>query len=359
MPSLSGRSGRPTSAEHQAAVSRRLDLLRAELAGPGQAAEHPGQAWAPTADGAAPWWSSATRVPGPRLRVVASEAPEAPEAPRPGPEPPPVHIFGPPPWVPVPGRHASRRVVDLTGWMPQTLRGRVALGPSQLTVVAVLVAIGLAVTAWSVLRARPEPAGPPPTSSATLAPADSTAPLVQLPVPPGTTPASGATGALAAPAAGAASVPTTVTVDVAGKVRRPGIAVLDPGARVVDALAAAGGARAGVDLTGLNLARPLLDGEQILVGVPPAPGVAASALASDPAGSTAGSAGPAGSGALVNLNTAVAAELDTLPEVGPVTAQSIIAWRMENGGFTSVDELLEVDGIGEATLSRIAPYVTL
>ena len=137
-------------------------------------------------------------------------------------------------------------------------------------------------------------------------------------------------------------------MDVAGKVRRPGIAVLPAGSRVVDALEAAGGARRGVDLTALNLARPVVDGEQILVGVEPAAGVAG----------TLGSTPPTGE-ALVNLNTADAAALDTLPGVGPVTAEAILSWREDNGGFTSVDELLEVDGIGEATLADLAPLVTL
>ena len=137
-------------------------------------------------------------------------------------------------------------------------------------------------------------------------------------------------------------------VDVAGKVRRPGIAVLPPGSRVVDALKAAGGARSGVDLTSLNLARPLVDGEQILVGVAPAAGVAGSLGSPTPSGGT-----------LVNLNTADQPTLETLPGVGPVTAEAILAWRTDNGGFSSVDELLEVDGIGEATLADLAPLVTL
>jgi competence protein ComEA len=124
--------------------------------------------------------------------------------------------------------------------------------------------------------------------------------------------------------------------------------VLDAGARVVDAVEAAGGARRGVDLSGINLARVLVDGEQIVVGA---------AAASVPA--PAGSAPPGAPTALVNLNTATPAELETLPDVGPVTAQAIITWRDEHGGFTSVDELLEVDGIGELTLEGIAPYVTV
>ncbi|GAB2459320.1 hypothetical protein GCM10027062_43950 [Nocardioides hungaricus] len=221
---------------------------------------------------------------------------------------------GDPPAVPIPGRHASRRP-------------RLALGPPQLAVVAVLVAVGLAVTAWWVVRGAPERVEAP-----SVDPVGAATPLAEM-----------------SPVAAAASPAETVTVDVTGKVRRPGIAVLDAGSRVVDALKAAGGARPGVDLSGLNLARVLVDGEQVVVGVPAPAGVAAGALPSS------GAPG----GPLVNLNTATQAELETLPEVGPVTAQAILAWRDEQGGFTSVDELLEVDGIGDATLEQIAPYVTV
>jgi competence protein ComEA len=142
----------------------------------------------------------------------------------------------------------------------------------------------------------------------------------------------------------------SVVVDVSGKVRRPGIATLPAGSRVVDALEAAGGARRGVRLGSLNLARVLTDGEQIVVGVPAPPGVAASA-ASAP---TSGAAIP-----MVNINTASQAELEELPGIGPVTAQSILRFRAENGTFTAVEELLEVSGIGDATLAKLAPYVTL
>jgi len=140
-----------------------------------------------------------------------------------------------------------------------------------------------------------------------------------------------------------------VTVDVAGKVRRPGVATLPAGSRVVDALRKAGGARGRVDLSGLNLARVLVDGEQILVGKPAPGGLAASAS----------TAAPDATGALVNLNTATAEQLDTLPGVGPVTAQKILEWRGSHGAFSAVDELLEVDGIGEKTLADLAPHVTL
>jgi competence protein ComEA len=137
-------------------------------------------------------------------------------------------------------------------------------------------------------------------------------------------------------------------------VRRPGIATLPLGARVADALEAAGGPRPGVRLGALNLARVLADGEQVLVGVPAAPGLAASAAAAPTGGSTASGGAP-----LVNINTASQAELEELPGVGPVTAQAILAFRTDNGAFTSVDELLEVSGIGDATLAEMAPFVTL
>jgi competence protein ComEA len=123
----------------------------------------------------------------------------------------------------------------------------------------------------------------------------------------------------------------------------------------VDALEAAGGARRGVPLGSLNLARVLTDGEQVVVGVPGPPGVAASA-ASAP---TAPISGSGGAVPMVNINTAGQAELEQLPGIGPVTAQSILAFRTERGTFTSVDELLEVSGIGDVTLAEIAPFVTL
>jgi competence protein ComEA len=135
---------------------------------------------------------------------------------------------------------------------------------------------------------------------------------------------------------------------VAGKVRRPGIVVLRQGSRVVDALRAAGGARPGVDLGALNLARVLTDGEQIVVGSTSAAGPPVS---SPPTGMP--------STGMVDINTADETTLESLPEVGPVTAQAILAWRTQHGGFTSVDQLLDVEGIGDATLAKLKPYVTL
>ena len=222
--------------------------------------------------------------------------------------------------------------------------------------VAVVVAVGLAVTCWWLVRgstrSAPDLAAAPARGLVSASPQPQHDALSD--AQPDAEPDAERAGDVPGQGQTSEAEPATVTVDVAGKVRRPGIAVLDAGARVVDALQAAGGARPGVDLTGLNLARVLVDGEQVVVGVAPPAGAAASAV---PTGEP--SDGPSIPTALVNLNTATEAELDTLPEVGPVTAASILTWRDQHGGFTSVDELLEVDGIGEVTLGKLAPYVTV
>jgi competence protein ComEA len=139
-------------------------------------------------------------------------------------------------------------------------------------------------------------------------------------------------------------------VDVAGWVRKPGVFEFEPGDRVIDAVERAGGARDNADLALLNLAAPLTDGQQILV---PKKGATA------PVGAT-GSTGTSGStGALVNINTADEAALETLNGVGPVLGAAIIAYRTEHGPFTSVDQLDEVSGIGPATLEDLRSQVTV
>ncbi|MFD8800394.1 helix-hairpin-helix domain-containing protein [Streptomyces atroolivaceus] len=170
---------------------------------------------------------------------------------------------------------------------------------------------------------------------------------------------SGATGAQLpglspGPAAGprnGAAPSARIVVDVSGKVRRPGIQHLPAGSRVEDALRAAGGVPEGVDVTGLNRARVLTDGEQVAVGLPAAPPPAGGTGAG---GATAGQAGPA---APVSLSTATVEQLDTLPGVGPVLAQHIIDYRTEHGGYRSVDELREVDGIGDRRFADLRPLV--
>jgi competence protein ComEA len=144
-----------------------------------------------------------------------------------------------------------------------------------------------------------------------------------------------------------------IVVDVSGKVRRPGIQRLPAGSRVVDALRAAGGVRPGTNTDGLNRARFLVDGEQVVVGGPaaPAPGPAGAA------GLSAGGQGGAAPGAPVALNTATVDQLDTLPGVGPVLAQHIIDYRTQHGGFRSVDELREVNGIGDRRFADLRNLV--
>ena len=155
-----------------------------------------------------------------------------------------------------------------------------------------------------------------------------------------------------------ATGPTEVVVHVAGAVVSPGVRRLPPGSRVTDALDAAGGALPGADLPRINLAAPLVDGQQVYV---PKPGeelpVAAGAGLPGGAGA-AGTGGPV-PGALVDLNSATAEQLDTLPGVGPATAAAIIAHRDRHGPFTSVDQLLDVRGIGEAKLEQLRDLVSV
>ncbi|GGW28946.1 hypothetical protein GCM10010320_04900 [Streptomyces caelestis] len=159
----------------------------------------------------------------------------------------------------------------------------------------------------------------------------------------------------AAKATGAAGAPEIV-VDVGGKVREPGIHRLPAGSRVADALRAAGGVKPGTKTDGLNRARFLVDGEQVIVGGPaPAVGTGAGGTA---AGGTAGAAaGGVMPGAPVSLSTATADQLDTLPGVGPVLAQHIIDYRTRHGGFRSVDELREVNGIGDRRFADLRNLV--
>ncbi|WP_423247633.1 helix-hairpin-helix domain-containing protein [Streptomyces achmelvichensis] len=162
------------------------------------------------------------------------------------------------------------------------------------------------------------------------------------------------------PVPSAAAPSGRIIIDVSGKVRRPGVLQLPAGSRVADALHAAGGVKPGTDLTALNRARVLVDGEQVVVGLPVPPGV--TGAGAGPAGGSIGGAGGAGGpGAQpagpVSLNSATAEQLDTLPGVGPVLAQHIIDYRTQHGGFRSVDELREVNGIGDRRFADLQNLV--
>jgi competence protein ComEA len=142
--------------------------------------------------------------------------------------------------------------------------------------------------------------------------------------------------------------PATLIVDVAGAVRKPGVYEFAEGERVVDAIERAGGPMPKADLSLLNLAAQLVDGTQILVPKtgPPVAGIP-------------GGAAPGSSSALININTASATELETLSGIGEVLAATIVEYRIQNGPFVSVDDLLDVSGIGPATLEEIRAQVTV
>lgn len=155
-----------------------------------------------------------------------------------------------------------------------------------------------------------------------------------------------------AAAAPSKAADSSLVVSVVGKVRSPGLVTVPGGARVADALGAAGGPVDGADLTTVNLARKLSDGEQVYVGIPVPAAVPAQ---TGPPGTPA----PPGAPAKVNLNTATAEQLDALPGVGTVTAQRIIDWRTQHKTFTSVDQLQEVDGIGPSKFAKLRDLVTV
>ena len=164
----------------------------------------------------------------------------------------------------------------------------------------------------------------------------------------------------AAPAAPHTETPGPLVVSVVGLVQTPGLVTMTPGARVAEAITEAGGALAGADTVGLNMARRLADGEQVVVGVTAAPG-APPALGSSISGTgpQPDSPAPAPGAAVgpVDLNAATVEQLDALPGVGPITAEAIIAWRTQHGAFGSVDQLGEVDGIGPARLDKLRDQV--
>jgi competence protein ComEA len=166
--------------------------------------------------------------------------------------------------------------------------------------------------------------------------AGTTTPAAPLPPPP-------------APGAGVTGLPSSrVVVDVVGAVRRPGLYRLAQGSRIADAVARAGGATRKADLAQVNLAAPLADGEQVIV---PRRGAAPAAA------SSGGAAAPGAPTAPVQLSTATLEQLDTLPGVGPVTAQKILDYREKHGAFSSVDELDAVPGIGPKRLEQLRELV--
>ncbi|RZU24934.1 competence protein ComEA [Streptomyces sp. BK239] len=170
----------------------------------------------------------------------------------------------------------------------------------------------------------------------------------------------GARGKAGVAGAGVGAGTAEIVVDVSGKVREPGIHRLPAGSRVVDALNAAGGVRPGTNTDGLNRARFLIDGEQVVVGGAGVGGggaVGGGAASGPAAGGAAGPGVGTGAGVPVSLNTATVEQLDALPGVGPVLARHIVDYRAQQGGFRSVDELREVNGIGQRRFADLRDLV--
>lgn len=236
----------------------------------------------------------------------------------------------------------------LSRWLPDTAPGdgrgwlaavRADPGRAGALALAGVGVLAILVTVFALVRQQP-----PPVASANLPPVQMVSSAA--PTPPGNAPAG------------------PVVVSVVGLVHKPGLVTLQPGARIADALEGAGGPLDGADLIGLNMARRVGDGEQIVVGIEASPGQPATMGSSvagqaPAAGERPAPASPASGTAAgpVDLNTATVEDLDALPGVGPVTAEAILAWRAAHGRFDSVDQLGDVDGIGPARLEKLRALV--
>lgn len=203
-------------------------------------------------------------------------------------------------------------------------------GRMHLGVICALLLLGVVAAGWLLLRARPVAVASPGDVVTVATPSQS---------------AASATPSMAKSA-------SKIVVHVLGAVRHPGLVRLPENSRVQDAIDAAGGLGRQADPGELNLAQPLSDGQQVLIGSARHP----AGEVREQQGSGGASSGPIAQGAL-DLNRANQSQLEELPEVGPVTAQAILAWRQEHGRFSRIEELQEVDGIGPKTYSQIAPHV--
>jgi competence protein ComEA len=243
----------------------------------------------------------------------------------------------------------------LPRWLPDSVSGggargwlaavRADPGRAGAIALAVVAALAVLVTVFTLIRVDP-------------------APIVSAKLPP----VEMVSSASPRPSGNPAPPPNQpVVVSVVGLVTTPGLVTLAPGARVADAVSAAGGALGGADTIGLNMARHVADGEQVVVGIAPAAGEPV-ALGSSVKSADAPTPAPDGprpsskaAGATpdqpIDLNSATVEQLDTLPGIGPVTAAAIVAWRDVNGSFASVDQLGDVDGIGPARLEKLRDLV--
>lgn len=227
--------------------------------------------------------------------------------------------------VPEPSRAVTREP-------PSVVRRAWEFGRAHAAVIGVIGLVALLGAIWTISQARTVPI-------AVAAPT---------PVAPSVAPSASAPSPVAEP----------LRVHVVGAVASPGVVSLPPGARVEDAIAAAGGLAEDARPGDLNLAAPVADGAQVLIGSTRDPGGEVRGAAGGPAPPASGGGGGGGSGGdRLDLNRATPAELDALPGVGPVTAQAILTWREKHQRFNRVEELLEIDGIGPKTFQRLEPHV--
>ncbi|MEV7019629.1 ComEA family DNA-binding protein [Streptomyces sp. NPDC093991] len=330
-------AGRAATTDDRTLVLRRLPdgAGRRPAAGPsGAHAARPGRFLGVGPEGDEPA-THPVRLPAPRPRHEAGDAGDRPdavagEAPDGAPEP------GPPPGPP-PGRWGPA----LRERLPLWVQVRCGLERRSVVALSALLVLALVFAVQHFWTGRTQPVRAPEVVRA--------APAAQEGAEGGTGP-SGAPRAPGSWAQAGGTAAPEIVVDVSGKVRDPGVHRLPAGSRVEDALRAAGGVRPGTRTGGLNRARFLVDGEQVVVGGPAPAGAAAPA---PPAG-TGTAAAPT---APVSLNTATVDQLDTLPGVGPVLARHIVDYRTRNGGFRSVDELREVNGIGDRRFADLRDLV--
>lgn len=242
-------------------------------------------------------------------------------------------------------------------WWP-SLTADLGANPRARVVAAVLAAVVAVAVAWVALR-------PDPPRAEEVVPL--AAPLTPQAVPAAVPPPAGQPGTNPSPGADATGTVERLVVHAAGAVRHPGVYELEPGARVADLVAAAGGGGDGADLDRLNLAEPLVDGSRVYVplrgedvsgGLVLAPAEPGDDLRGG-APLSAAEGGEPSPGAPLDLNRATASELESLPGVGPMIAAAIVEHRDTQGPFRSVDGLLEVPGIGEAKLAAVAELVTV
>lgn len=233
---------------------------------------------------------------------------------------------------------------NVRGWV-----GAIRADPGRAGGIALagVAAIAVLVTIFTLIRDEPAPvvsANLPPVQAVSSSTAQSGRSTTAAPDPPADQP---------------------VVVSVLGLVQTPGLVTVAPGSRIADAIDAAGGVIGDADTLGVNLARRVVDGEQVVIGMAPLPGQPP-ALGSSVTGgvpesvsgtSVAPTTGAKEPNAPVDLNTATVEQLDTLPGIGPVTAAAIVSWREEHGPFGSVEQLGEVDGIGPARLEKLRDLV--